>query len=559
MKHSKDTRKRSLMFTTLALLYSLLLPFSILSFFFSIRTMNTLRTSTKTTISTTIDASISQIETKITTSNYILATLFQNNDSFYKYLNGTGDWHDTLYKYDIIHIMNVAIDNSSSCDALFLYLPSRDELALADYFRYVNGVTVGHLSKEEIREILSDTSLANGKWNIYDTVDTQYLIRIQNSGDYQMGTYINLTALMPSIKASLDQYEATFQFTDMIQDVASGHQQFVERISPSQTYLCAQISFFHTYRSAILGFLGCIALFILSIVVIPVYSYSFRRHFNHPLQILGQAFHELENGNETYRITEEATSSEFEDTFHSFNAMAENSMLLRHRALEEERTRHELSENYLNLQLENLQLQIRPHFLQNTMNLLFTLIQNHQEGKAKRLVLYLSKYFRYMFRYNHDLELFDKELDLIKEYLEIASFRNENAFSVSYQIDPLLSFLRLPPLLLHNFVENIIKHALIPDQTIHIIIYGEYDDDAKMAVIQISDDGRGIQEDFADRINRNDFDDLPPGQHIGIRNSIRRLNHYYTGASLKAESSEVGGTIITIKIPCNFSDDDTEL
>ena len=193
------------------------------------------------------------------------------------------------------------------------------------------------------------------------------------------------------------------------------------------------------------------------------------------------------------------------------------------------------------------------------MNLLFTLIQNHQEEKAKRLVLYLSKYFRYMFRYNHDLELFDKELDLIKEYLEIASFRNENAFSFSYQIDPLLSFLRLPPLLLHNFVENIIKHALIPDQTIHIIIYGEYDDDAKMAVIQISDDGRGIQEDFADRINRNDFDDLPPGQHIGIRNSIRRLNHYYTGASLKAESSEVGGTIITIKIPCNFSDDDTEL
>ena len=148
---------------------------------------------------------------------------------------------------------------------------------------------------------------------------------------------------------------------------------------------------------------------------------------------------------------------------------------------------------------------------------------------------------------------------MVQEYLEISELHYQNAFTVSYQIDPILSFMRIPPLLLHNFVENIIQHALIPGKTIHIILYGEYDDEQKMAVLQVSDDGNGISEEYADMINRNDFSSLPAGKHIGVRNSINRLHYYYGDqAGVTVDSAEGEGTTFTIRIPCNLTEDDEE-
>ena len=144
---------------------------------------------------------------------------------------------------------------------------------------------------------------------------------------------------------------------------------------------------------------------------------------------------------------------------------------------------------------------------------------------------------------------------MVREYLEISALHYENMFTVSYQLDPLLSFMRVPPLLIHNFVENIIQHALIPGKTIHIILYGEYDDENRQAVLMISDDGNGIHSDYADRINENRFDDLPEGKHIGIRNSINRLKHYYgEEASVNVETADGEGTTFTIRIPCDLTD-----
>ena len=59
------------------------------------------------------------------------------------------------------------------------------------------------------------------------------------------------------------------------------------------------------------------------------------------------------------------------------------------------------------MELSNLQLQIRPHFLLNTFNLIYTLAQRGQEKDVQQVILYLSDYFRYLFRSGRNLEIFE--------------------------------------------------------------------------------------------------------------------------------------------------------
>ena len=149
--------------------------------------------------------------------------------------------------------------------------------------------------------------------------------------------------------------------------------------------------------------------------------------------------------------------------------------------------------------------------------------------------------------------MFDHEMALIKEYLHVSSFKYPDAFDISYQINPCISMVRVPALLLHNFVENIISHSLVPGRVIHIVFYAEYED--KTVTIQISDDGRGMTPENVEMINNADFHDIPDDMHVGIRNSIKRLKyHYGQKASLEVESELNMGSTFTICFPYDLEE-----
>lgn len=286
---------------------------------------------------------------------------------------------------------------------------------------------------------------------------------------------------------------------------------------------------------------------ILYAFLFPVLYILFRKHVAFPLKILNKAHGELQLGNESYRILTKPDSHDFEVAYASFNNMADT---LQHLRLEN--INQELAAKQL--QLSNLQLQIRPHFLLNTLNLLYTLIQTHKEVPAQEMILYLSNYFRYMFRSGNNLSMFDREMALIEEYLHISSFQFPGAFEISYQIDPNVSMVRVPALLLHNFVENIISHSLISGKTIHIVFYAEYED--QTVTIQISDDGRGMNEEDVAMINSGDFSSIAAGQHVGIQNSVKRLKYYYgEKATLEVESQLNVGSTFTISFPYNLEEE----
>ena len=140
--------------------------------------------------------------------------------------------------------------------------------------------------------------------------------------------------------------------------------------------------------------------------------------------------------------------------------------------------------------------------------------------------------------------------------MEIAEIKNPGAFTFRADFDPEISLVRVPPLLLHNFVENIISHALLPDRVVHIMFYASYEEG--IATFQIADDGRGMQQKDVDRINREEYEEYARGLHVGIRNSITRIKYFYDQkACINVESTLGEGTVFTITIPYNLEESES--
>lgn len=549
-KKPKERKQGSLMSRVVLILCLTIIPLNLLSIFLSFQTAANLRHTYRQSIVTALDGYTGNIAQRMENTDFLLYDYFSSDQDFASMISQTQQWRYQLHRKALFSSIENTLQISSAADAVFVYVPEVDDLLLVDRLLFNAESVPERMPRMHLKELILDASHTTGRWHFHEFEDTQYLIRIVHSKHYSIGAYINCNAILKGMPPMLGQTDAVYFFSEEPLTQMPGFMLCSSALPGNMATLHCGIPSSSIPKRISFGLVLLVVSFLLSLLIVPGFIYYFRKRINAPLKALRYAFRELEKGNEDYRIPEQNVFDEFSDTFRSFNAMAGTISTLRAKALDEAERQHALTVHNLSLKLDNLQLQIRPHFLLNTMNLLFTLIQKHQEENAKRLVLYLSRYFRYMFRYGHELELFDKEIEMVKEYLTISQLHYADAFTVSYQMDPIISFMRIPPLLLHNFVENIIQHALTPGKTVHIVLYGEYNEEEKTVTLQISDDGRGMPERFVDMINRNDFSSVPTGKHIGIRNSINRLQHYYDGrATVFVESVMDGGTTFTITIP----------
>lgn len=68
------------------------------------------------------------------------------------------------------------------------------------------------------------------------------------------------------------------------------------------------------------------------------------------------------------------------------------------------------------------------------------LSQKNDMVHIQEIILYLSDYFRYIFRSNKDLELYGKEQKVIEGYINMAQVRYPGGIEISYDYDPEIMF-----------------------------------------------------------------------------------------------------------------------
>lgn len=111
------------------------------------------------------------------------------------------------------------------------------------------------------------------------------------------------------------------------------------------------------------------------------------------------------------------------------------------------------------VQLKMLQYQINPHFLFNVLNSIHALIDENT-GKAKKLVVDMSDYYRYTLNKQEQAIPVGKEVEAVIKYLEIQKTRFEENFEYEISVDEDTRGILIPSFVIHLLVENAVKYGI---------------------------------------------------------------------------------------------------
>ena len=113
----------------------------------------------------------------------------------------------------------------------------------------------------------------------------------------------------------------------------------------------------------------------------------------------------------------------------------------------------------INAELQLLKAQVHPHFLFNTLNNIYSFIINDSPA-APEAIKKLSTLLRYIiYECNQPLVKLEKELKMIRDYIDLEKIRYGENFNMSLQIQGNATNKMICPLLLIPFLENSFKHG----------------------------------------------------------------------------------------------------
>ena len=117
----------------------------------------------------------------------------------------------------------------------------------------------------------------------------------------------------------------------------------------------------------------------------------------------------------------------------------------------------EISKEKAETELKFLKSQINPHFLFNSLNSIYFLIDK-QNTEARQTLLQFSDLLRYqLYECNADTIDIEKEIAYLEDYIRLQQLRKDNNYKVEVKMEDVHGF-RVVPLLLIPFVENAFKH-----------------------------------------------------------------------------------------------------
>ncbi len=187
--------------------------------------------------------------------------------------------------------------------------------------------------------------------------------------------------------------------------------------------------------------------------------------------------------------------------------------------------------------LAALKMQLRPHFLFNTLNSISSLMYSDRDS-ADAMLTRLAEFLRMTIDSEAEqLVPLSRELEFVRRYLEIEQIRLEDRLRVAYEIEPRAKDALVPNLVLQPLVENAIHHGVAPRAEGGTIVIRAAVSGDRLR-LSVADDGAGLAGG-PDRVVR-----------IGLGNTLARLRDLYGEAfDFKLAEREGGGVIVEVDVP----------
>jgi two-component system LytT family sensor kinase len=200
----------------------------------------------------------------------------------------------------------------------------------------------------------------------------------------------------------------------------------------------------------------------------------------------------------------------------------------------------ELQTKLAQAQLENLRLQLQPHFLFNTLNTISSLMYEDVRA-ADSMLTQLSELLRLTLRVSrtHEIPLAE-ELQITSVYLELMQKRFENKLRVTYAIAPELNDSMVPQLILQPLLENSLRHGMKPGGIGMDISIAANRDNGSL-VLTVADTGVGLGALDSTSVF---------GRGVGLSNIRDRLAQLYGPAQeFHIDNRASGGAQVTLRVP----------
>lgn len=546
-----------------------LMPFVMLLAFNNFYAVNVVRDQVAASNKKVVSLYLEQIDNNLADVDKYLAD-FAGTDNDLSIIESRRD--ENNYILALVRLQNKIskdIIRYKSIDSFFIYSIPKQEFMYS-----LNGIYASNELKDPngcIQDIIkkSNNSFAEG-WQVEKIGRDFYLFRLLKKGNTYVGAWVKAEKLM--IPLNEGNFGSSISLLVTAQGEPMDHS---ELIHDSNIDLNRDVQNYYLtgnkYKFLVVGekstegnfsmvavtpddkiltgfpYIQRVAIFIAvaTIVLLPLYLLLLSKTVLIPLRRILSVMKQIRNGNLEVRIEPSKSSEEFQILNETFNDMVTRIHNLKIDIYEEKISRQKA-------ELEHLQLQVKPHFFLNTLNIVNTLARTKNYELLQEMSQCLIEYFRYMFRSNMTFVFLKDELHHVQNYIRIQELRFPKSLSSAIDVPEFLLDTPVPPLIIHTFVENTVKHSVTLDNPIHLSIQVGiiYEGPESRIKITIRDTGKGFTEDILMKLQSGERIIDEKGEHIGIRNVQRRLMILYNReAHFSCRNEKNGGAVVEILLP----------
>lgn len=257
------------------------------------------------------------------------------------------------------------------------------------------------------------------------------------------------------------------------------------------------------------------------------------------IDVIANAFEQVKEGNLDSYIHIKS-SREFQCIGESYNLMLDS-------LKENIEKNREMIAHMAFAQIKQLESQINPHFLFNTLENI-RIMCKIDPAKADKMIVSLSALLRYSISNAEEDVTVREDVAITENYLSILKIRFNQRLQYVLDMEEDILDCEIPKLLIQPMIENAIRYGFGDREKLRVEIKGRMEGDD--LIFCCRDDGVGIDAKTLEELQYTLTQPKNRSNHLGLYNIHKRIHLKYQGDyGLTIKSKEGEGTALTLRLP----------
>ena len=377
-------------------------------------------------------------------------------------------------------------------------------------------------------------------------------------------TWFDPSIKSPSFPRIPELFEEMLQKRKSIEQIQLDRQNILlayEQIPDTEMFACYIASLdtllAHSYHIRNL----CVLVLIGTVIACFILSYYVTFSISDPLKKLNRVMKKTGSGKWTVRY-ENSGHDEITALGDRFNEMAENTNQLIDQVYLSEIHRQKLQLSWKNAQLDAMLMQINPHFLYNTLDIIRweAMYEADGESPVTEMIEKFSRLCRLGMKTGGNTITLREGIEHASIYLDVINFRHSEKIQLFLETEVDDQSVYIPQFILQPIMENAVVHAFGDASSGYFIRIHSSACDNVLHIL-VEDNGRGMEKNELHSLQLSLNRDEAPDESIGLVNVNQRIRLFYGESyGLQISSTPGKGTRIEILLPLrNHSENMTDI